>query len=309
MIMSDPAVPPLSNRGGKLTPQKTNFTLNPLHVLVDRFRLSWHLHTTTDPADLLLNVFAKTNQDTKRSRRGSDSLILHRAWDGLRYQPGNIFYQAYKDPRSVSDRSVVLTMEFNPQHAGGKIPHVLQWLDTHHIQIQRAFVDRIDLAFDFAVPRDQLTVRLSSRRKASLWLPSGGHVETLSAKHSDDNVGVTLYDKKVEQETKGNVSSLENLSRFELRIHPHKHLPERLAGYRFEELSKLDLPERLGAELIYMPIPTDRFDMTNDHSQYYKACQVIAEYDPLRARRMMVEYSRSHGTARDHSEQLADCLL
>ena len=134
-------------------------------------------------------------------------------------------------------------------------------------------------------------------------------METLSAKHSDDNVGVTLYDKKVEQESKGNVSSLENLTRFELRIHPHKHLPERYAGYRFEELPDLPFPERLGAELIFMPLPLDRFLMNNDHSQYYKACQVIAEYDCHRARRMMVDYSRSHGTARDHSEQLADCLL
>ena len=309
MIAPDPARPPLSNRGGKTLTPKTNLQLNPLHVLVDRFRLSWHLHTSTKPEDLLLNVFGKTNQDAKRTRRGSDTMILHRAWDGPKLLPGNIYYQAYKDPRSVSDRSVVLTAEFNPRHAGGKIPQFLQWLDSHDIQLARAFVDRLDLAFDFAVPRHQMTVRLGSRRKASLWLPSGGPVETLSAKHSDDNVGVTLYDKKVEQESKGNVTSLENLTRFELRIHPHKHFPERLQGWRFEDLPELELPESLGCELIYMPIPLERFDMTNDHSQYYKACQVVAEYDSLRARKMMVEYARSHGTIQDHAEQLADCLL
>ena len=311
MILPDPACPPPSNRGDTLTTQKTNLQLLPIRVLVDRLRL--HLSTTAKnrPETLVRSVFGLKNYQPKKPKRGTQHLTLHRSWDEPHKTPGGIYYEAYTDPSSPSGATTV-HIDLNPQTASSKLPQLLRWLSAHDMTIHTAHVDRIDLAFDFAVPRHEMSIRLPSRRKASLWLPSGGTVETAKSSVTPENIGWMLYDKIAEREAAGHVTDQEHLTRCELRIHPHKHLPKyqgKHSHFDFADIKTFDLPEKLGGTLIHMPVPHEKFSMTNDHSQYYKACQVIAEYDPLRARNMMVDYARSHGRTKELASDLADCLL
>ena len=147
-------------------------------------------------------------------------------------------------------------------------------------------------------------------------------METLKYAHTDDRVGAMCYDKRKEILDNSDEELAHDLTRYEIRIHPHKHLEDYLPSpgqlqksFRLTDLANLELPKTLGNKLIYMPYPEESHDLDQRDSEYYAACRVVAEYDPLRARKMIIDHAmrvaNQHGrtTTREHAEMMANTLM
>lgn len=309
---------PLSNRGGKMEPQKTNLKLSPVSVALDRIRMHWYISSQIDPESLLSTIWSHHNSYSRNLKRGNATVTAHKAYDSPQGTPGGTYYEIL--PHPSQGLSQTLTIEYNPNAAPEKMGRIEHWLNAHDLDLEEAAIDRLDIAFDYAVPPDRLTIQCSPRRKAQLWIPQGQPVQTQKFAHSSTNMGWTKYDKRAELMDKGNVTPYEHLTRLELRLNPHHHLelhenhdmevgPVRYANFRYTDIQYMELPENLGGKLIYMPIPTERFSTDNPHTMFYKVCQSMAEYDPLRARKYIIEYATSLGRTESHARELSDTLL
>ena len=321
MIAPDPASNPPSNRGGKTDCQKTNLQPEPVRVLIDRLRLASWVTPKIDPEDLLRTIFGFVAYKPRRVNRGNRTVTLHQAFDSPSGTPGGVYYAM--EPSRGPAGSYLLTVEFNPQKTLQAIQSRLRsWLTACGCPYESMYVDRVDLAFDYLESRDSFTVIAAPRRKANLWVAGGSGVETIKYAHTDDRVGATCYDKRKEILDNSDEELAHDLTRYELRIHPHKHLedyrpnPDALQrSFRMTDLQNLDLPETLGNKLIYMPYPEETHDLDQRDSEYYAACRVVAEYDPLRARKMIIDHAmrvaNQHGrtTTREHAEMMANTLM
>ncbi len=224
--------------------------------------------------------------------RGPRACQETRSWDSPRGTPGGLFLQVQDtgDERRVA-------VEYNPAHAPWKWDLTLSRLaDVVGWPLDDWWVDRVDIAFDFALERKRFTLEGNSRRKVQLFLPSGGAVETADLKHTAKYPGMTLYDKRAEQRGKGD-DLKDPWTRMEVKVRPKET--------RWSGLADMPMPA-VGARFLYLHFGDDEMNRDKLTSLHFAHLQEFATYNPRRARELMQELSATRGLGSEAYECLLD---
>jgi len=288
-----------SNRAPYRVPQKTNLQIDAHAVSIDRVSLKCYTSSKIDPESALAQVFGLHRQDKRTTRRGQTNISQWRAYDSPQGTPGGCFYSLEQVPSSSSS-ALLARIEWNPNPVPWKLSRVLQWLsEALLVNPADIWLDRLDIAFDFYVPRAHFTIQPPPRRKVFNVHEAGQVIETTTLKASASNPGWTLYDKQ--KERAHHREHIEHpWTRCELKFRPSS-----MEAPSLTELRTFELPTKLGGKLLYMPDVREDFNLTSHDCHFYALCREFAEFDPIRAKRRIAEYAgnRRHGT------ELAESLM
>ena len=301
---------PLSNRGVYSVCQKTNLKAA---VSVDKIRLWWWVNAE-QPSMLLNRVFGAHSHRVIPNRWvGPRKTDIYSCLDSSTDSRGGAYFmiQADQEPLPTSKKfRTKCVLEVNPNFVSEeKWGYLDHWVESLGEELTDGWVDRIDIAFDFELPRDLMTVQHSPRRKVEVIREEGatGRVQTcrtLVPKGSRKyrNIGYwNLYDKQAQLREKFEEHVMGPWTRCELNFRLEDEV-------KLLNLGNMELPP-LGGELKYMPIDLNKYNVDAANSRFYRLAQLYATHDPKAAHAQIVDYARLTGHTCDTAEEFAECIM